>query len=94
MKYYHLILQVILACCVLLAGSACSAQDRASQKPRTEVILLGTGTPYPNPKAQGPATAIIPKGTNGRRDERGHAAEYEDSQVLGEREYTLNVHPA
>jgi len=26
---------------------------------KTEVILLGTGTPYPDPNAAGPATAIV-----------------------------------
>ena len=26
---------------------------------RTQVILLGTGTPYPDPKASGPATAVV-----------------------------------
>ena len=27
--------------------------------PATEVILLGTGTPYPDPAASGPATAVV-----------------------------------
>src|SRR4051812_34294083 len=26
---------------------------------QTSVILLGTGTPYPDPKAAGPATAVV-----------------------------------
>ena len=26
---------------------------------KTEVVLLGTGTPYPDPKASGPATAVV-----------------------------------
>lgn len=35
------------------------AVDSASaQSPKTEVILLGTGTPYPDPNASGPATAV------------------------------------
>lgn len=29
---------------------------------RTEVILLGTGTPYPDPNASGPATAVVVDG--------------------------------
>jgi ribonuclease Z len=29
---------------------------------RTEVILLGTGMPYPDPKASGPATAVVSGG--------------------------------
>src|SRR5260370_15352106 len=31
----------------------------ASSAPRTEVVLLGTGTPYPDPSAWGPATAVV-----------------------------------
>ena len=30
--------------------------------PTTEVILLGTGTPYPDPSASGPATAVVVNG--------------------------------
>jgi len=30
-----------------------------STAPQTEVILLGTGTPYPDPSASGPATAVV-----------------------------------
>lgn len=30
-----------------------------STAPATEVILLGTGTPYPDPSASGPATAVV-----------------------------------
>lgn len=41
--------------CVLLAACACAAADR----PLTKVILLGTGTPFPNPERSGPATAVI-----------------------------------
>jgi ribonuclease Z len=29
------------------------------QAPRTKVVLLGTGTPSPNPDRSGPATAIV-----------------------------------
>jgi ribonuclease Z len=32
---------------------------QSGQKDETTVILLGTGTPVPDPKAQGPATAVI-----------------------------------
>jgi ribonuclease BN (tRNA processing enzyme) len=32
---------------------------KGSPVTRTEVVLLGTGTPYPDPKASGPATAIV-----------------------------------
>ena len=30
-----------------------------AQTPETQVILLGTGTPYPDPLASGPATAVV-----------------------------------
>jgi hypothetical protein len=30
-----------------------------STVPPTEVILLGTGTPYPDPASSGPATAVV-----------------------------------
>src|SRR5258706_8583758 len=30
-----------------------------TQAPATRVILLGTGTPYPDPAASGPATAVV-----------------------------------
>jgi ribonuclease BN (tRNA processing enzyme) len=49
---------------VLLVGLAASAQQPASQPPkehttRTRVVLLGTGTPVPDPDRSGPATAIV-----------------------------------
>jgi ribonuclease Z len=36
----------------------CSALTVQAQSTKTEVILLGTGTPYPDPKAAGPATVV------------------------------------
>ena len=33
-----------------------------STAPATQVILLGTGTPYPDPAASGPATAVVVNG--------------------------------
>lgn len=33
------------------------------QVPRTQIVLLGTGTPSPDPERSGPATAIIVNGT-------------------------------
>jgi len=34
-------------------------QSTTGHKERTEVILLGTGTPYPDPNTAGPATAVV-----------------------------------
>jgi ribonuclease BN (tRNA processing enzyme) len=49
---------------LLLVMPADSAQQPASQPPkdhitRTRVVLLGTGTPVPDPERSGPATAIV-----------------------------------
>lgn len=41
--------------CILLAGCSCHAADQ----PTTKIIMLGTGTPAPNPDRSGPATAIL-----------------------------------
>jgi ribonuclease BN (tRNA processing enzyme) len=48
----------------LLVALAATAQQPASQPPkehatRTRVVLLGTGTPVPDPDRAGPATAIV-----------------------------------
>jgi ribonuclease BN (tRNA processing enzyme) len=48
----------------LLAAPAALAQKPPSQPPnkpttRTKVVLLGTGTPVPDPERSGPATAIV-----------------------------------
>ena len=48
----------------LLVALAVSAQPPASQLPKehttqTRVVLLGTGTPAPDPERSGPATAIV-----------------------------------
>ena len=39
------------------------AQPPAPAKSRTQVVLLGTGTPRPDPARSGPATAIVVDGT-------------------------------
>ncbi len=44
---------------VLTFLSAVPTYSRKQVSPRTEVILLGTGTPYPDPAAAGPATAVV-----------------------------------
>lgn len=39
----------------------CLAQDKVA--PQTQVVLLGTGTPLPDPERSGPCTAIVANGT-------------------------------
>jgi ribonuclease Z len=48
---------VVIVAALLAAGLALDAQ--APLAPRTELILLGTGTPVPDPGAWGPASAIV-----------------------------------
>lgn len=50
-----------IACLVLsLLFTSVAAQPVAdSSATKTQVILLGTGTPYPDPNAWGPATAVV-----------------------------------
>jgi ribonuclease BN (tRNA processing enzyme) len=49
---------------MLLIASAAACRDAVLQRPqerpsRTKVVLLGTGTPVPDPERSGPATAIV-----------------------------------
>lgn len=60
-------MKIIRAICyssLLLFAPAASAQQPVSQPPKehtaqTKVVLLGTGTPVPDPDHSGPATAIV-----------------------------------
>ena len=45
---------------VLIISLGAQAQNRPNKE--TQVILLGTGTPYPDPAASGPATAVVSNG--------------------------------
>jgi len=55
----------IVGCLVLLAITSAAASRQTARKPReeqpgrTKVVLLGTGTPVPDPERSGPATAIV-----------------------------------
>jgi ribonuclease Z len=49
---------------ILLAATCALAQQTATPKPpRTQVVLLGTGTPPADPDRSGPATAVVVNGT-------------------------------
>jgi ribonuclease Z len=39
------------------------AAARRGPKPKTQIVMLGTGTPRPDPERSGPATAIVANGT-------------------------------
>ena len=52
--------QLGIFCAVLLLPVfSVAAQSAVEPKEKTQVILLGTGTPYPDPNASGPATAVV-----------------------------------
>lgn len=58
------ITQVMCCSALLLVALAASSQQPVSQSPkahttRTRMVLLGTGTPVPDPDRSGPATAIV-----------------------------------
>jgi hypothetical protein len=40
-----------------------SQSGNNASAPRTHIVLLGTGTPSPDPERSGPATAIVVNGT-------------------------------
>ncbi|HET7841984.1 MAG TPA: MBL fold metallo-hydrolase, partial [Terriglobia bacterium] len=49
---------------LLLYLSGQTGSGAQSQKsPKTQIVLLGTGTPLPDPERAGPSTAIIVNGT-------------------------------
>ena len=49
----------ILCAVLLLPLISVAAQSISEPKEKTQIILLGTGTPYPDPNASGPATAVV-----------------------------------
>ena len=49
----------ILCAVLLLPLFSVAAQSTSELKEQTQIILLGTGTPYPDPHASGPATAVV-----------------------------------
>lgn len=59
-KYTSLLRLGILNAVLLLPLFSVAAQTtRESKEQQTQIILLGTGTPYPDPNASGPATAVV-----------------------------------
>jgi len=56
--------RVIFVCVLMTTAIAAVSQETVSRlsklvSPRTKVVLLGTGTPVPDPDRSGPATAIV-----------------------------------
>jgi ribonuclease BN (tRNA processing enzyme) len=57
------IFHVLAAMLLLSAASACFVLAQNEAAPQTQIVLLGTGTPLPDPERSGPCTAIAVKGT-------------------------------
>ncbi len=57
-----ILLSLGIAFSALPHGPPRPAAMASAFSPATEVILLGTGTPYPDPAASGPATAVVVNG--------------------------------
>lgn len=57
--------RVFILCCVVICSLMPFLPAHASLKPSkiTQVALLGTGTPFPDPQRSGPAVAIVVNGT-------------------------------
>src|SRR6266566_9134015 len=51
--------------CFVILTACCAAQQQPSTAPpsKTQVVLLGTGNPFPDPDRSGPATAIVVNGS-------------------------------
>lgn len=56
------LLTVAVACSALVDRTTTSVQPRAAET-KTQVVLLGTGTPLPDPERAGPSVAIVANGT-------------------------------
>jgi hypothetical protein len=58
-------LLTIVSVCLLILTTSLTAQQQQIKEPgsRTQVVLLGTGTPPADPDRSGPATAIVVNGT-------------------------------
>jgi ribonuclease BN (tRNA processing enzyme) len=56
-------LGLALACLAILGASAFGQPPSTAPPRQTQVVLLGTGNPVPDPDRSGPATAIVVNGT-------------------------------
>jgi ribonuclease BN (tRNA processing enzyme) len=61
-RIVFIILSVVVLLPSALARTSTATSALASAAQSTEVVLLGTGTPYPDPAASGPATAVVVNG--------------------------------
>jgi len=50
---------LLTAVSLQLSAPSTAQTENVAAAQRTEIVLLGTGTPYPDPNASGPATAVV-----------------------------------
>src|SRR5919197_6342489 len=62
-KKSHGIKCLVLLAFMLTADGSATAQPVKEHATKTRVVLLGTGTPQPDPDRSGPATAIVVNGS-------------------------------
>src|SRR5215467_10402375 len=59
MKITHIVCHSALPLAALVIWSQSTVQPQKERTMRTKIVLLGTGTPTPDPERSGPATAIV-----------------------------------
>lgn len=52
-------MQTILLCVIVSLLTVAGFGQETAKRPTTEIVLLGTGMPYPDPNSSGPATAVV-----------------------------------
>lgn len=52
-------MQTILLCVILSLSTVAGLAQETAKRSTTEIVLLGTGMPYPDPNSSGPATAVV-----------------------------------
>jgi ribonuclease BN (tRNA processing enzyme) len=67
MHYPHILFRLFgtaMVCSAILTASLAAKQQASPGPPsKTQVVLLGTGNPFPDPDRSGPATAIVVNGS-------------------------------
>ena len=58
-RWTYLLLTMLMMLAAAEAAKESSGNSPAKQTVRTRVVLLGTGTPVPDPDRSGPAIAIV-----------------------------------
>jgi hypothetical protein len=60
---FRLFATAMVCSAILTASLAAQQQSPPGPPSKTQVVLLGTGNPFPDPDRSGPATAIVVNGS-------------------------------